>query len=131
MATEDAAAFAAIEANSRRLGDELAQVSGEYTSVSGISVTVDAGGRITHLQLSESLSAVAPSRLAPMILEATMYARQTAEQRTEALLSEFKSDPTFARALAMIENSTSGNDYGDDVRADTIHHSEHGWMERP
>ncbi|WP_037182180.1 YbaB/EbfC family nucleoid-associated protein [Rhodococcoides fascians] len=131
MATEDAAAIAAIEANSFRLGDELAQVNGEYTSVSGISVTVDAGGRITHFQLSDSLSAVAPSRLAPMILEATKRARQDAGQRTAAILSEFKSDPTFAKAVAMIENVTLGNGYGGDARADTIHQSEHPWMERP
>lgn len=131
MATEDAAAFAAIEGNTFRLGEELAQVSGEYTSVSGISVMVDAGGRMTHLQLSESLGTVPPSRLAPMILEATMHARQDAEQRSTLILSEYKSEPTFAKAVAMIEDAVLGNDYVHHARAETIRNSGHSWMERP
>lgn len=131
MATEDAAAFAAIEGNTFRLGEELAQVSGECTSVSGIRVMVDAGGRMTHLQLSESLGAVPPSRLAPMILEATMHARQDAEQRTTVILSEYKSEPTFAKAVAMIEDVVSGNNYVHPAQEEAIRDSEHRWMEHP
>lgn len=133
MATDDEATVDETQKNALLVGEELAQVKGDYTSPAGIWVEVDARGRTTELRLAESLSTVPPQALASMILEATIRAVQIAEQRASTIISKFKSDATFSKSIAMIENITLGR-CDDQVMGtssfDTVREPDSSWLER-